>query len=61
MGQQVLELSKKDYKIVDPPAPSLILWDNIGKNKLLRGTISWALSVMILFGTYVLTAYVLNL
>lgn len=57
----MLETSKKDYEIIDPPAPSLILWDNIGKNKLARGVISWILTAFILIGVYVITAYILNL
>jgi len=57
----MLETSTKDYEIIDPPAPSLILWDNIGKNKLARGIISWILSLVILISVYVITAYILNL
>ena len=61
LGKQMLETSKKDYEIIDPPAPSLILWDNIGKNKLARGITSWILTILILIGVYVATAYILNL
>lgn len=61
MGKQILETSMKDYEIVDPPAPSLILWDNIGKNKLIRGSISWMLTAVVLIAVYVVTAYILNL
>lgn len=57
----MLETSTKDYEIIDPPAPSLILWDNIGKNKLARGIISWILALIILISVYVITAYILNL
>ena len=57
----MLETSLKDYEIIDPPAPSLILWDNIGKNKLARGIISWILALIILISVYVITAYILNL
>lgn len=61
LGRDILEMSKKDYEIIDPPAPSLILWNNIGKNKLVRGIISWVISLTILLGTYVLTAYILSI
>lgn len=61
MGKQILATAMKDYEIIDPPAPSLILWDNIGKNKLARGITSWVLTILIFIGVYVTTAYILNM
>ncbi len=61
-GKSILQTSKKNYTIIeDVPVPSLILWDNLGKGKgkILRGIVSWFISLFLLLATYVLTAYFL--
>ena len=48
----------KEYKLSEPPAPDLILWQNKGKNVYLRAFLSWALTLLICMASYVLFGFI---
>ena len=48
----------REYRISEPPAPDLILWQNKGKNMCLRTTLSWLITLLICFASYVLFGFI---
>ena len=53
-----MQIEKSKYSVKIPPAPDLIIWKNKGSRLLLRSILSWFLTLLVCFGSYLLFAFI---